>query len=224
MCESAPRILGADLFFIIDMARGKKVIPLQKSDHRYFMLEFNFHPFPVLETERLILKNITEEHAEGFFRLRTDDDVMRYVEVERPKSVEEALQALRDNYIPKWQRNEGLTWAIHSKEDDTYIGNIGLFRTIPEHHRAEIGYTLFPRFWGKGLMSEALQAVIGYGFEGMKLHSIEANINPLNEASAKILDRHGFVREAYFNENYYWQGEYLDSAIYSLLVSDWKKA
>lgn len=187
------------------------------------MLTFNFQPFPVLETERLHLINISEEHAEGFFHLRTDDEVMRYIEVERPKSVQEALEVIRDNYIPKWQRNEGITWAIHSKKDNTYIGNIGLFRTLPEHHRAEIGYTLFPEFWGKGLMSEALKVVLRYGFEDMKLHSIEANINPENSASAKILDRHGFVREAYFKENYYWEGKFLDSAIYSLLSQDWKK-
>jgi ribosomal-protein-alanine N-acetyltransferase len=187
------------------------------------MLTFNLHPFPELSTERVLLKAITEDHAEGFYRLRTDDDVMRYVEVARPQSKEEARAVIADQYIPKWQNNTGITWALHLKDNNEYIGNIGLFRLDAEHHRAEIGYTMFPAHWGKGLMGECLRTVIHYGFEQLNLHSIEANINPENTASAKILERHGFVREAYFKENYYWQGKFLDSAIYSLLVQDWKK-
>lgn len=186
------------------------------------MLTFNFNPFPTLETERLTLVRVTEEHTQMLYDMRTLDAVMQYIERPRPKNLEESaelvakMKGLVDN-------NEGINWMICLKENGVAIGNIGLFRTMPEHHRAEVGYMMMPDYWGKGLMSEALQAVIQYGFEGMKLHSMEANINPLNDNSAKILERNGFVREACFKENYYWEGEFLDSAIYSLLVSDWKK-
>ncbi len=67
-------------------------------------------------------------------------------------------------------------------------------------------------------MSEALKAVLDYGFNTMGLHSVEAIASPLNNASIKILERNGFVREAYFKENFLWEGQYLDSVVYSLLA------
>jgi ribosomal-protein-alanine N-acetyltransferase len=89
---------------------------------------------------------------------------------------------------------------------------------MKEHYRGEVGYVLLPEYQGKGIMHEALGAVIAYGFDVMKLHSIEANTNPNNTPSHKLLERHGFVREAYFKENYYYNGKFLDSAIYSLIT------
>jgi ribosomal-protein-alanine N-acetyltransferase len=71
---------------------------------------------------------------------------------------------------------------------------------------------------GKGIMQEALSAVLNYGFELLKLHSVEANVNPNNVSSIKLLERNGFVREAYFKENYYYNNQFLDTAIYSLLT------
>jgi ribosomal-protein-alanine N-acetyltransferase len=76
---------------------------------------------------------------------------------------------------------------------------------------------LYPDFWNKGLMKEALEAVINFGFNNMHLHSIEAHINPANAASAGILEKMGFIREAYFKEDYFFRGEFFDSAVYSLL-------
>ena len=67
-------------------------------------------------------------------------------------------------------------------------------------------------------MDEAMKGVLQYGFETMKLHSVEANVNPGNNASTKVLEKNGFVKEAYFKENYYYNGKFIDSAIYSLLT------
>jgi ribosomal-protein-alanine N-acetyltransferase len=74
-------------------------------------------------------------------------------------------------------------------------------------------------FQGKGIMQEAMSAVIKYGFEKMNLHSIEANVNPANESSIKLLERNDFIKEAYFKENYFYDGKFLDTAIYSLLTT-----
>ncbi|MGE5859464.1 MAG: GNAT family N-acetyltransferase, partial [Ignavibacteria bacterium] len=64
---------------------------------------------------------------------------------------------------------------------------------------------------------------LNYGFKVMNLHSIEANVNPDNKASIRLLERNNFTREAYFKENYFYNGKFLDSAIYSLLISEFKK-
>ena len=113
--------------------------------------------------------------------------------------------------------NDGITWGIALKNEPKLIGNMGLWRVDKEHHRAELGYVLHPEHQSKGYASEAMKAILHYGFHTMKLHSVEANVNPNNEASIKLLERNGFIREAYFKENYFFDGRFLDSAIYSLI-------
>ena len=85
------------------------------------------------------------------------------------------------------------------------------------NYRAEIGYRLHPAQHGKGIMNEALKAVLDYGFNVMNLHSVEANTNPGNKESISLLERNGFIREGYFKENYFYDGKFLDSAVYSLV-------
>jgi len=144
---------------------------------------------------------------------------MRYIDKPRAKNLTDAqyfVQVVLDNLA----KNEGITWAMALKEKPTaLIGTIGFWRLIKEHYRAEIGYMLHPDHWRKGLMKEAIEAVIPYGFQKMKLHSIEARINPGNDASDAILRSAGFVREAYFKEDFFYNGKFLDTAIYSLLQS-----
>ena len=91
---------------------------------------------------------------------------------------------------------------------------------IPEHCRAEIGYALKPEYWWKGYMYETISRMLRFGFENMKLHSIEANVNPANARSKKLLEKIGFKKEAYFRENYLFDNKFLDSIIYSLLEID----
>jgi ribosomal-protein-alanine N-acetyltransferase len=97
------------------------------------------------------------------------------------------------------------------------IGTIGLWRIIKEHYRAEIGYMLLPEYFRKGYTKEAITRVTAFGFEDMKLHSIEANINPANLGSAAVLKSTGYVKEAYFRENFYFDGTFKDSEIYSII-------
>lgn len=68
------------------------------------------------------------------------------------------------------------------------------------------------------MMQEALAAVLNFGFRTLQLHSVEANVNPGNTASIKLLERNHFIREGYFRENYFYNGRFLDSAVYSLLT------
>lgn len=181
------------------------------------MLSPQFSPFPLLETDRLRLQQILPEHAPALFSMRSDKEVMRYIDRPLAQSVADAL-AYIVLLTDMLQKNDAITWGIFTKEGSPLMGTIGFWRIQKEHYRAEIGYLLHPSLQGKGLMQEAIQAVLQYGFETMKLHSVEANINPGNAASRRVLERTGFVREAYFKENYFSNGQFLDSAIYSLLA------
>ena len=80
-----------------------------------------------------------------------------------------------------------------------------------------MGYALHPDFHGAGVMSEAMDVVLDYGFNKMKLHSIEAHVHPDNLASINLLQKKGFVKEGHFRENVFFNGKFLDTVVYALL-------
>lgn len=182
------------------------------------MLEINLFPFPEIRTARLLLRRVIKTDAREILSMRSDDMVMQYIDREKAKTIEDAeawIQIVDDAL----DANTGINWAITLlDEPQTLIGNISFWRIIKQHHRAEVGYMLAPAYWGKGITKEALLAVIDHGFNTMQLHSIEAHINPGNAASAALLESTGFVKEAYFKEDYYFRGTFIDTAIYSLLA------
>ena len=183
------------------------------------MLNLSFKPFPLIETERLRLRKISRKDVNEIFFLRSDKRVLHYLDKAPAKTKKDAYDFIK--ILHDAEKNaDGITWGITLKNIEKIIGTIGFWRMQKEHYRAEIGYILHPDYWGKGITQEAMTAVIKYGFEVMKLHSIEANVNPDNAASIRLLEKNGFVREAYFKENYYFDGKFLDSAIYSLIISD----
>ncbi len=182
------------------------------------MLSLNLNPFPTLSTGRLLLRQITTADVNKIFELRSNKAVMEFINRPLAETTADALQLIKI-IIDNINISEGITWAISIQNDSTLIGTIGFWKIDTENHRAEIGYLLHPNHQQKGIMQEALSAVLNYGFTQMQLHSVEANINPANEASRKLLEKNKFIQEGYFKENFYYKGSFLDSAIYSLLTT-----
>lgn len=181
------------------------------------MLTLNFPSFPLLETERLILREHALTDTNELFNMRTNEEVMRYIDRERPKTIQD-IETFITTFNDGFKQGQHIAWVMALKEKpEVMIGSIGYWRTNLANHRAEIGYMLLPEYWRKGIVSEALASTIAFGFNEIKLHSIQANINPDNDASRQILLKHGFVKEAYFREDYYFNGKFMDSEIYSLL-------
>jgi ribosomal-protein-alanine N-acetyltransferase len=178
-----------------------------------------FNVFPKLETERLILIDFVNSDAEELFNIRSDVRVQKYLDRDLHKSVEES-ELMIDGMIKTFNNKEGINWIIRKKDSLNVIGYIGYWRMIRNNVRAEIGYSMKPEYWGYGYMQEALAKVIEFGFKEFCLHSIEANVNPNNEKSIKLLEKFGFKREAYFKEDYFYNGKFLDTAIYSLLETE----
>jgi ribosomal-protein-alanine N-acetyltransferase len=180
------------------------------------MLTINFTPFPNLETERLLLRRVNENDVNEVFALRSNPETMKYIPRPLVKTTDDALEhiAMIDSKIIN---NEGINWAITYKDNPKLIGIIGHYRIKPEHFRAEVGYMLLPEYNGKGIVSEAVKEVVKYGFNEMKLHSIEAIIDPENFGSEKVLQKCGFVKEAHLKENEFYEGRFLDTVIYSIL-------
>lgn len=182
------------------------------------MLKVDFNPFPEIRTERLLLRRLKKEDVGQIFEMRSNEHVMKFIGKNLVTSIDEAMDFynLVNNCL---DNNEGVTWAITLIEfPERMIGTIGFWHLILENYRAEIGYMFLPDYWKKGLGKEALLKIIGYGFNEMKLHSIEARINPQNIASALLLKNTGFVKEAYFKEDFYFNGAFDDTEVYSLLA------
>lgn len=183
------------------------------------MLEINFTPFHNLESDRLLLRRVTTADVAAVFELRSNPETMQYVPRPLVKNHDEALAHIA-TIEAKIESNEGINWAITLKGESKMLGIIGHYRIQPENYRAEIGYMILPEYQGMGITSEAVELVVKYGFETMKLHSIEGIIDPDNIASAKVLEKNGFVKEAHFKENEFYNGKFMDTAIYSLLNKD----
>jgi ribosomal-protein-alanine N-acetyltransferase len=179
------------------------------------MLKLDFTPFPELKTERLLLRQLTLEDAPDIFLLRSDENVLRYIGREPAISIKEAEEFIQ-KIITNVATNESIMWAItFSDNPGKVIGNICYWRIQPENYRTEIGYALLPQYWRKGIMKEAILKVLEYGFETMKLHSIEARTNAENKPSGAILEATGFIKEAHLRDEFFFQGKFSDTIIYT---------
>jgi ribosomal-protein-alanine N-acetyltransferase len=180
------------------------------------MLELKYDQYPVLETQRLKLRALTMDDVPVLFEMRTNPLMNRYTDRAKLQTMEEAVDKMK-LILDNVEKRDSLAWAIELKESKKQIGDISFWRFEKEHYRAEIGYSLLPEYWDKGYMREAARCAIDYGFSICNIHSIEANVNPNNAASIKLLEKMNFVREAYYKENYFHNGKFLDSAVYSLV-------
>lgn len=176
------------------------------------MPEFNFDPFPVIETKRLLLRKVLMDDADDVFVLRTNEDAMKYIKKPKLITVDDAKELIK-----KMNEPDRIQWGITLPADNKIIGTIGYHKIDKDNYRAEVGYMLHPNHWNTGIMSEAITIVIDHGFNKMQLHSIEAIINPDNDVSRKLLKKFGFIKEAYFKENFFFEGKFFDSEVYSLV-------
>lgn len=167
-----------------------------------------FTPFPVLKTQRLILRAITLTDAEALFSMRSNPQMHLYTDTKMDESIEETK-----SYIEKMnagvKANRWLIWAIEEKATGRVIGSISIWNLDAEKNTAELGYGLNPEFQGHGYMQEALQCVVDYGLKTMKLTILEAYTEAENTASSSLLLKCGFAKtgemddQGYLNERVY---------------------
>ncbi|MDQ3108657.1 MAG: GNAT family N-acetyltransferase [Bacteroidota bacterium] len=181
------------------------------------MLELNFNPFPTLTSERLTLRQLRETDKQEMFDIRSNPALMHFVPRPLAEKVEDAI-TLITTVNEGIAKNELINFAITISGEDKLIGMVGYHRVQKEHYRAEIGYMLHGDYHGKKIMEEAVNCAVGYGFDVMKLHSIEAVISPENIPSLKLIEKCGFVKEAHFREKEFVKGEFRDLTVYSKLT------
>ncbi len=124
------------------------------------------------------------------------------------------------------QSSKPTAWlfGIEARADGVLVGMCTLFNLAAESRRAELGYLLDRRHWGTGLMYEATSALLSYGFRTLQLNRVEADVDPRNLGSVRLLERLGFVREGLLRARWIVSSEISDSAIYGILASQWTNA
>ncbi len=181
------------------------------------MLQLHLATFPILSTKQLVLRELRMSDSPQVFNLRSDPVVMRHVNRPLATTLDDA-RALVERVTMSVGSNEAVQWAITRKGEDTFIGLIGFWRFVKEHHFAELGYTLAQQHWGQGYMSEAIDAAVQCGFSTLGLHRIEAITRPANRASVRVLEKNGFAQEGHLREDIYWNGTYHDSLHFGRLA------
>jgi ribosomal-protein-alanine N-acetyltransferase len=171
---------------------------------------------PTLETERLILRKMTLEDAEAIFAYASDPEVSRYTLWETHLSIEES-RAFLELEVSKRESGGEPDWGIVYKGDHRFVGTCGIISWEPHHARAEIGYALSREYWGRGLMPEAVRAMIRFGFERMSLNRIEARCIAENAASTRVMEKAGMTHEGTLRQRELIKGAYRDIEVYAVL-------
>ncbi|MCR6109628.1 GNAT family N-acetyltransferase [Bacillus sp. A301a_S52] len=172
--------------------------------------------FPNLETERLILREITHNDAESIFSFFSNDNVTRFYGQDLLETIDQASDFV-DFFAKNFEEKKGIRWGIERKGEKELIGTIGFNAWSPKHKRAEIGYEIHPDYWRNGYMFEAVSRIISYGSETLGLTRIGAVVFIENAASNNLLTKIGFQQEGILKNYMYQNGMVYDTYIYSFL-------
>jgi len=178
--------------------------------------------FPQLETERLILRELTLDDAGFYFRHFNITEIVKGCCFPGPKSLDAAREELELYCINPFKENSGIRWGIVMKGNNELIGTCGFTHWWKNEHRGEIGYDLNPAYWRQGIMTEALHAILKYGFESMDLNKIQALIDSENVRSQKLVLRLGFKKQSVLPQNSVFEGQPRDEVCFSLMREEWK--
>jgi len=176
---------------------------------------------PVLETERLYLRQLSQQDAKYLFDYFSKDEVTKYYDIDSLTDISQAKKLIQ-HWQNSYMNEEGMRWGLTLKGEKKVIGTCGFHKWSKKHFKAEIGYDCAPAYWQKGLMTEAIQALTRYGFEALGLNRMEALVHHENVKSIQLLDRSGFKQEGLLKEYYCIKQSMVDTAIFSLLKRDWK--
>ena len=186
------------------------------------MTAFDFAHLPPLETERLLLRQITKADHDDWLAVWHSPGALDYL-----IDFDGKPQAAVASEIIDWaerivREKSGIRWAITLKPADRMIGSCGFHLYERRHRRAEIGYELHSDYWRRGIMSEAAQAVLRFCFEQLDLHRAEADVVEGNVASAALLKKVGFTLEGVWRDRVFKRGAFHSLWQFGLLASEFR--
>lgn len=176
-----------------------------------------------LTTPRLTLSLLDEADAAALLAIYSDTETMRYWSGPPWTALAQAQQQIAQSHRDR-EDGSALRLGLKLAQTGELVGTATLYGFHWSNRRCEIGYILGRAHWGRGLMSEALTALLEHGFGALDLHRVEADIDPRNEESRRILERLHFTKEGFMRERWIVNGELCDTEYYGMLRSDWRAA
>lgn len=176
-----------------------------------------FKHFPVIETDNLLLREVTHDDDHWLFSIFSDPEVVEFYDIYALENLDQATEMI-DRWGRRFENREGLRWGITQSSSDEVIGTIGLY--IQSEWKAALGYDVRRSHWRRGIMTEAITAVIRLAFNQAELERLEALVIPGNQASEKLLEKLGFTNEGTLRHYAYFKDSHHDLQCYSLLRSE----
>ena len=175
-----------------------------------------------ITTERLILREFGEDDWRAVLDYQRDPLYLRYYPWE-DRSEADARAFVEMFREWQWELpRRRFQLAITLREDGRLIGNCGIRRKLDNEWEAELGYELSPQFWGHGYATEAARAMVNFGFRELGLQRISSWCIADNVASARLLERLGFLKEGKLRSNEFFKGRWWDTLLYALLADEWQ--
>lgn len=179
-------------------------------------------PFPTIQTKQIQLRKLKPEDAINLYNYYSNEKVYRYLDWNGPESLEKSYEVI-NSWNEGYEKGWLIRFAIADKSTDEVIGTIFLSEFVGK--RAEIGYELSERYWHRGIMTEAVNEILSFGFNQLGLVRIQATVATENIASKKLLTKFNFKTEGYLRQYEYHSvtGQSSDMLIYSLLQTEFAK-
>jgi Acetyltransferases, including N-acetylases of ribosomal proteins len=182
-----------------------------------------FSDLPVLETDRLLLRKLRMEDEQDLFEYCSDEHVSKYTVWYSHRTLDDTRMYL-DAVMGKYNRHEVAPWGVEEKESGKLIGTTGFVHWDTKHARAELGYALSRSCWNKGYMTEAVRAVIAFGFEQMGVVRIEARCHLENWGSAKVMEKSGLLFEGILRKQIFVKQNHEDVKLYAITIDDYNRS
>lgn len=173
--------------------------------------------FPVIKTERLLLRQFVSSDLENVYKGLSDPEIIKYYGVSY--NTLEDTKAQMQFFADIEKERTGIWWAVCSKDNKTFYGAGGLNSLSKEHKKAEIGFWLLTEFWGKGIMKEALPIICNYGFDNLGLHRIEGLVETDNFNCKYAMKKLDFIHEGTMRDCEIKNGKFISLDIYAKLRS-----
>lgn len=174
--------------------------------------------FPIIKTERLLLRQFVESDLENVYRGLSDPDIIKYYGVSY-STIEETKNQMRF-FTELEKQGTGIWWAVCSLDNQTFYGAGGLNDIIKEHKKAEIGFWLLKEFWGHGIMTEVMPIICQYGFDNLGLNRIEGLVETENLNCKKAMKKLDFKHEGTMKDCEIKNGKLISLDIYAKLRNE----
>lgn len=181
-----------------------------------------FAEFPLLNSEKLVLKKIEDAHLQELFAIYDNEKVFEYCGI-IPKHNIQTVSKMIGHFTRDYKKESIVKWGIFQKShSDQLVGIIEAMEFNQKVNMVTIGYYLAEDYWGKGLASDAVNILVKFLFEEVNINRIQAEVMPLNEASKKVLQKNGFLKEGLLRQAKVWSGKgVVDLEIYGLLKEEY---